>query len=115
MLYLTTQRQHTLKQQTVSQYHLLTAKFFADTALYMRLKYPYTCQTNDVTTFDVTDETHRLCTFNDNWDQALYDVKDFANEGFFHYQVQTLISNVFLAELYSQNSRPIHLALSFIY
>jgi len=83
MLHLTTQRQQTLQKQTISTYHLQTAKFIADTTIYLRLKYLYTCHTNDVTTFDITDETHRVRTFNDNWDKTLYDVKHLANEGFF--------------------------------
>ena len=83
MLHLTPQRQRTLKQQTVSQYHTHTAKFIGDTTIYMRLKSPYVCHINNVTTFDLTDEQQRLRTFNESWDWTLYDVKDFADEGFF--------------------------------
>jgi len=72
-----------LQHQSVSTYHFNTAKQLANTALYMRLNHPHTYQTNDITTFDVTDETHRFRTFNDNWDRTSYDIKDFANEGFF--------------------------------
>jgi len=72
-----------LQHQSVSTYHFNTAKQLANTALYMRLNHPHTYQTNDITTFDVTDETHRCRTFNDNWDRTSYDIKDFANEGFF--------------------------------
>jgi len=72
-----------LKQKSVSTYHFNTAKQLANTALYMRLNHPHTYHINDITTFDVTDETHRWRTFNDNWDRTVYDIKDFANEGFF--------------------------------
>jgi len=82
-LELPTHRQHSLQQQIISPYHYQTAKYIADKTLYMCLKYPYTCQINDATTFDMTDETNRFRTFNDNWDHTLFDVQDFANEGFF--------------------------------
>jgi len=59
MLGLTPQRQQTLTSQKVSQCHVHAATLIANTAIYMRLKHPYTCQTNDVTTFDLTDEQHR--------------------------------------------------------
>jgi len=72
-----------LQHQSVSTYHFNTAKQLANTAIFMRLNHPHTYHTNDITTFDVTDETHRLRTFNDNWDRTTYDIKDFANEGFF--------------------------------
>jgi len=49
----------------------------------MRLKQPHTPQPHDASTFDLTDEQHRLRTFNANWNQALYDIKDLENEGFF--------------------------------
>jgi len=52
-------------------------------AVYMRLQQPHTLHPNDASTFDLTDEQHRLHTFNANWNQALYDIQDFANEGFF--------------------------------
>lgn len=82
---MTHDRRQTLSTQKVSQYHLHTASIIADTATYMRLKHPHTSQPNDVSTFDLTDEQHRLRTFNANWDQTLYDVKDLANEGFFSF------------------------------
>jgi len=49
----------------------------------MRLKQPHTPQPNDTRTFDLKDEQHRLRTFSANWNQALYDIKALANEGFF--------------------------------
>jgi len=74
-----------LKSSTpkISRYHLHTACITAETAIYLRLKQPHTPQPNDATTFDLTDEQHRLRTFNANWNQALYDPEDLVNEGFF--------------------------------
>jgi len=31
----------------------------------------------------MTDESHRIRTYNANWDQTLFDIHDLANEGFF--------------------------------
>jgi len=83
MFHLTHDRRQILSTQKVSQYHLHTARIIADTAMYTRVKHPHTPQPNDANTFDLTDEQHRLRTFNANWNQTLYDIKDLANEGFF--------------------------------
>jgi len=77
------ERRSILKSQRVSYYHLQAARRIADMAVYMRLQQPHTLHPNDASTFNLTDEQHRLRTFNANWNQALYDIQDFANEGFF--------------------------------
>jgi len=84
MTLLTPQRHQTKKKQHISQYHVHTAKLIADTALYLQLRSFNKCQINDVTTFNLTNEHHRLCPFkNKNWDQSLYDVTDLAKNEFF--------------------------------
>jgi len=76
-------RKKLLAAQNVSTYHYKTAECISQTATYMQLEYPYTSQTNEVTNFDMTDESHRIRTYNANWDRTLFDIHDFANEGFF--------------------------------
>jgi len=76
-------RQQLLKKQNISMHHYKTAQYISNTISYMQLKYPHTHQTNDATTFDMTDESHRIRTYNVNWDRTLFDIHDFANEGFF--------------------------------
>ena len=50
----------------------------------MRFQTPDHCQLNDITTFNLTDEHHRLDTFNNkNWGQSPCDVTDLAKNGFF--------------------------------
>jgi len=83
MFHIPQDRRSTLQTQPVSQYHLNAARIIANTAMHTRLIQPLMQHPNDVTTFDITDEQHRLRTFNANCNQALYDIKDFANEGFF--------------------------------
>jgi len=83
MFHMPQDRRSLLQTQKVSQYHLHTARHIAETAVYMRLKQPHILHPNDVSTFDLTDEQHRLRTFNANWNQALYDIQDLPNEGFF--------------------------------
>jgi len=88
MFHLPHDRRLQLSTQKVSQYHLHTARVIAETITYMKLKQPHTPQPNDASTFDLTDERHRLGTFNKNWNQ------DLANEGFFSLSTLTIISNV---------------------
>ena len=76
-------RQQLLETQNVSKYHYKAAQCISQTASYMQLEYPYTSQINDITNFDMTDESHRIRTYNANWDQTLFDIHDLANEGFF--------------------------------
>jgi len=76
-------RQQLEEKQNVSKYHYKAAQCVSQTASYMQLEYPYTRQVNDVTKFDMTDESHRIRTYNANWDRTLFDIHDFANEGFF--------------------------------
>ena len=76
-------RKRFLETQNVSKYHYKVAQCISQTATYMQLEYPYTNQINDVTNFDMTDESHRIRTYNANWDQTLFDIHDLANEGFF--------------------------------
>jgi len=61
-------RQQLLETQNVSKYHYKAAQCISQTASYMQLEYPYTSQINDVTNFDMTDESHRIRTYNANWD-----------------------------------------------
>jgi len=76
-------RQQHLKTQKVSTYHYKTAQCINNTISFMQLKYPNTHQLNDVTSFDMTDESHRIRTYNANWNRTLFDIHDFANKGFF--------------------------------
>ena len=76
-------RQELLAAQNVSTYHYKTAQCISQMATYMQLEYPFTNQNNEVTNFDMTDESHRIRTYNANWDRTLFDIHDFANEGFF--------------------------------
>ena len=95
----TSQRHQTTKNRYISSYHVHTAKIIADTAIYMRLQNSDHCQLNDITTFNLTDEHHRLETFNNkNWRQSPYNVTDLSKNGFFLSQKLIHISNVFPAE-----------------
>ena len=76
-------RQQLLKAQNVSTYHYKTAQRISNTTSFMQLKYPNTHQPNDVTSFDMTDVSHRIRTYNANWNRILFDKHDFADEGFF--------------------------------
>jgi len=76
-------RQQLLQKQNVSKYHNNAAQCISQTTSYMQLEYPYTHPVNDVTKFDMTDESHRTRTYHANWDRTLFDIHDFANEGFF--------------------------------
>ena len=80
----TSQRHQVTKNHYISSYHVHTAKIIAVTAIYMRLQTPDHCQLNDITIFNLTDEHHRLETFNNqNWRQSPYNVTDLAKNGFF--------------------------------
>ena len=92
MLHLPHDQRLKLSTPKISRYHLHTACITAETAIYLRLKQPHTPPLNDASTFDSTDEQHRLRTFNANWNQALYDPKDLANEGFF--SLSTTYNNI---------------------
>ena len=66
MLDIPQDRRSALQTQQVSQYHLNTAHIIADTATYTRLTQSHLQHPNDVNTFDITDEKHRLRTSNAN-------------------------------------------------
>ena len=76
-------RQQHLKAQNVSTHHYKTAQCISNTISFMQLKCPSTHQLNDVTSFDMTDESPRIRRYNANWNRTLFDIHDFANEGFF--------------------------------
>jgi len=60
MLDISQVRRSALQTQQVTQCHLNTARIIVDTTGYTRLIQPFMQHPNDITTFDITDEQHRL-------------------------------------------------------
>jgi len=72
-----------VQRQVITTYHFQTALTLALTQTHLRYLYPEKQYINDLNSIDITNEQQRRSTFHQNWDETIYNVQSFAQNGFF--------------------------------